>query len=70
VNQTSGLAGIAHWINSYFALEGDKRIDKKDKRVIKIKEWVDQQYINGRVTSIGDEELEEVIHSLAPDIFD
>ena len=70
VNQTSGLAGIAHWINSYFALEGDKRIDKKDKRVIKIKEWVDQQYINGRVTSIGDEELEEVIHNLAPDIFD
>ena len=31
VNQTSGLAGIAHWINSYFALEGDKRIDKKIK---------------------------------------
>ena len=70
VSQTSGLAGIAHWINSHFGLEGNKRIDKKDERIKKIKEWVDEQYKNGRVTSIGDEELEEVIRKLTPDIFD
>jgi len=44
INQTSGLAGIAHWINSHFGLEGAKRIDKRDERVVKIKEWVDEQY--------------------------
>lgn len=70
INQTSGLAGIAHWINSHFGLEGAKRIDKRDERIVKIKEWVDEQYKAGRVTSIGDDELEEVIRKLAPEIFD
>lgn len=70
INQTSGLAGIAHWLNSYFGLDGSKRIDKKDERVIKIKEWVDEQYKNGRVTAIGDSELEEVVKKIAPEIFD
>lgn len=70
VNQTSGLAGIAHWINGYFGLAGIKKIDKKDERVLKIKEWVDDQYKNSRVTAIGDDELEEIIKELAPDIFD
>jgi isopropylmalate/homocitrate/citramalate synthase len=70
INQSSGLAGIAHWINSFFGLEGTKKIDKKDERVVKIKEWVDEQYKTGRVTAIGDNELEEVVRKLAPDIFD
>ncbi len=70
INQSSGLAGIAHWINSFFGLEGSKRIDKKDDRVVRIKEWVDEQYKSGRVTAIGDNELEDVIRKLAPDIFD
>lgn len=70
INQTSGLAGIAHWINSYFGLEGSKRIDKKDERVVKIKEWIDEQYKTGRVTAIGDTELEGLIRENAPEIFD
>ncbi|HOM01993.1 MAG TPA: 2-isopropylmalate synthase [Acetivibrio sp.] len=70
INQTSGLAGIAHWINSHFGLDGAKKIDKRDERVVKIKEWVDEQYKAGRVTSIGDDELENVIRELAPEIFD
>jgi isopropylmalate/homocitrate/citramalate synthase len=70
VNQTSGLAGIAHWINGDFGLEGGKRLDKRDERVVKIKDWVDGQYNGGRVTSIGENELEEAIREIAPDIFD
>ena len=70
VNQTSGLAGIAHWINGYFGFEDTNKIEKKDERVIKIKEWIDQQYEKGRVTAIGDEELEDVIQKLAPEFFD
>jgi isopropylmalate/homocitrate/citramalate synthase len=30
INQTSGTAGIAHWINEYFGLKEDKKLDKKD----------------------------------------
>jgi isopropylmalate/homocitrate/citramalate synthase len=70
VNQTSGLAGIAHWINSYFGLEGSKRLDKRDESVIKIKDWIDEQYKNGRVTALGDNELEEAIRAIAPELYD
>ncbi len=70
INQGSGLAGIAHWVNAYFGFEGSKRIDKKDEVVAKIKEWVDQQYQDGRTTAIGDDELVEAIRSLVPQIFD
>ena len=70
INQGSGLAGIAHWLNSYFGLDGSKRVDKKDARVVKIKEWVDSQYQEGRVTAVGDDELAEAVKEIAPEIFD
>jgi isopropylmalate/homocitrate/citramalate synthase len=70
INQTSGTAGIAHWINSFFGFSGNKRLDKRDSRVLKIKEWVDEQYKNGRVTAISDLELEEAVRELVPEIYD
>jgi len=70
VNSHSGLAGIAHWINAYFGLSGVKKLDKKDERVSKLKKWIDDQYKDGRVTAIGDEELLEAIGELTPDILD
>jgi isopropylmalate/homocitrate/citramalate synthase len=57
VSNTSGLAGIAHWINNYYHLDEDRRIDKNSPLVAKVKEWVDQQYDDGRVTVITDNEL-------------
>lgn len=68
VNAHSGAAGIAHWINNYFALSGENRVDKKDARVSLIKEWVDEQYANGRLTVIGDEELESVVKRVIPEL--
>lgn len=69
VNQYSGLAGIAAWINTYFKLKGDNKIDKKDERIFAIKEWVDNQYENGRTTIIGNNELEIIVKQLIPDLF-
>ena len=57
VSKTSGLAGIAYWVNNYFNFKGDKALDKKHPIVVKIKEWVDKEYENGRVTCISDTEL-------------
>ena len=68
INQFSGLAGIAHWINSYLGLSGNMKIDKKDARITQIKDWIDKQYANGRVTAIGDEEVLTIIKQLASDI--
>ncbi len=61
VGPHSGLAGIAAWINKHFKLEGERRISKSDPRVLKIKEYIDQEYTRGRVTNFSDEELESLI---------
>ena len=60
-SNTSGLAGIAHWINAYYKLKGDRAIDKNSPLVAKIKEWVDAEYESGRVTVLTDDELVRVI---------
>ena len=61
VSNTSGTSGVAHWINSRFGLGGDKAIGKAHPVVVKVKDWVDAQYDAGRVTTIGDDELEEMV---------
>lgn len=63
VSNTSGLAGIAHWVNTYFKLKGDQAVDKSHPIVHEIKSWVDVEYESGRVTVITDEELLSIIHS-------
>ena len=61
VSNTSGLAGVAHWINTYYKLADDKKVDKNSELVIKVKQWVDEEYETGRVTVITDDELKDVI---------
>ena len=61
VSNTSGIAGIAHWINTYFKLPEDKKVDKNSELVSSVKEWVDKQYEEGRVTVLTDDELIRVI---------
>ena len=69
INQGSGLAGIALWINNYFNFDGEYKIDKKDERVSFFKEWIDSQYVTGRTTSISDEEMLEAVSKFFPDLF-
>ena len=57
VSNTSGLAGIAHWINTYYRLPADRHLDKNCELVRTLKEWVDGEYASGRVTVLTDEEL-------------
>ena len=61
VSNTSGLAGIAHWINNYFRLPQEKQIDKNSQLVAMVKAWVDKEYEDGRVTVLTDGELLSVI---------
>jgi isopropylmalate/homocitrate/citramalate synthase len=58
VGKASGLAGIAYWINNNYNLPDDKKIDKKDPLVIKLKDWIDREYEDGRQTTLSDNELE------------
>lgn len=61
ISNTSGLAGIAHWVNSYCELKDENSLDKKHPIVEFIKQWVDEQYDSGRVTVITDKELASVL---------
>ena len=69
VNEYSGLAGLTFWINQYFNLKGNRAIDKKDPRLLPLKEWIDEQYAAGRNTVMGDEELELAVQRIAPDLW-
>lgn len=61
VSSTSGLAGIAYWINGHYRLSGDDAVTKHDPLVVYIKDWVDAQYAGGRQTVISSKELEKLI---------
>ena len=69
VAKTSGLAGIAYWINQNYRLTGDAQIDKHDPLVLALKGWVDAEYEDGRQTVLSVKELKAKIAELAPGRF-
>lgn len=62
------ISGIARWINTYFKLKDEKQISKNSILVAKVKEWVDEEYNNGRVTVMTDDEIIRIIDQLTKDI--
>ncbi len=66
VSKTSGLAGIAFWINSHYNLLGtEKEVSKRSPLIAKIKEYVDKQYEDGRQTLISDKELTDLVEKFS-----
>ena len=61
VDSHSGLAGVAHWVNSYFRLQGDQMIGKQDPLVLEMKQRIDDLYAAGRNTVMGDVEMEIMV---------
>ena len=64
INNTSGLAGIAFWINDYYELKGDNKIDKKDPLIETMKRMIDEEYANGRNSIMGDDELDNMVRQI------
>ena len=69
VSNTSGLAGIAYWINDHYRLDNEEQVSKREPVVAFLKEWVDQEYASGRVAAITDPELERLVESYCPGRF-
>ena len=65
ISKTSGLAGIAYWINQNYRLKGAQQLDKHDALVISMKEWVDKEFEDGRTAALSTEELESKIEELS-----
>jgi isopropylmalate/homocitrate/citramalate synthase len=70
ISKTSGLAGIAYWLNrNYRQLQGGE-ISKHDSLVQTMKDWIDQEYEDGRQTVMTDKELDAMVERLAPGRFE
>ena len=62
INQNSGAAGVAHWINASYGLEGEKMVNKHSPVVVFVKKWIDSEYEGGRVAEIGAAEIHSKIN--------
>lgn len=69
VGKSSGLAGIAYWINQHYQLPEDGKIAKNDPLVCRLKAWVDAEYEAGRQTVLSTKELEDQIAALSGERF-
>ena len=67
ISNTSGLAGIAYWLNMEYKLKGDNMLTKQDWLVQEMKKRVDALYADGRTTVMGDDELKALVHELKGD---
>ena len=69
ISNTSGLAGIAYWINKHYNLPDFRKVTKSDDIVVKVKSAIDELYADGRTTLMGDDELFEIINRLSENSF-
>lgn len=64
ISNTSGLAGIAFWLNDYYELPQDNKIDKNDSLVAELKKMIDIEFENGRNSIMGDDELDNMVRNI------
>ena len=68
ITDKSGADGVVLWVNEYFGLKGDERINKIKCHALA--RWVMDQYEkDGRLTAISDEELESQVRELMPEYY-
>lgn len=68
ITNNSGLAGIAYWIYSNIGQKASN-IRKDHPALIAIKDWIDDQYADGRITSISDGEMNLKVKEFLPELF-
>ncbi len=66
ISNTSGLAGVAYWMNKHYSSVDGNEYTKHDEIVKKVKELVDREYSDGRTTLMGDDELISFTESTDP----
>ena len=68
INNTSGLAGIAYWINEYYEIDKEHKIEKNHPVIAKMKAMIDEEYANGRCSVMGDDELDDMLRICDKDL--
>jgi isopropylmalate/homocitrate/citramalate synthase len=63
ITDKSGAAGIKHWIEARYKIE----IPKHDRRIARIKDKIDAEYLADRVSAISDDEMFEWVRQAFED---
>jgi isopropylmalate/homocitrate/citramalate synthase len=66
----SGTAGIAFWINHYFKLKNNEKIEKDDPRVLQIYNEVLKRFEEDNALVISDEEMLSLVKKYIPTLFE
>ncbi len=69
INDRSGRAGVAMWINTFFNLKGSERVTKDDPGVNKIYNEIMRAYAQGRRTIFSDEEMLALVKKFLPRVW-
>ena len=69
ITDKSGLAGVAQWVNKHLKLTGDDMLDKRHPGIFQMYSWVKEQYDQGRITAISDEEMLQQGRKYIPEVF-
>jgi len=69
ITDKSGMAGIAHWINTMMEVPREEKVDKTHPAIAKIHDLIMEQYEKGRVTAISDKEMMALVKRHMPEVF-
>jgi isopropylmalate/homocitrate/citramalate synthase len=70
ISDKSGLAGIAYWVNIKLKIPENEWLPKEHPGILKIKEWIDEQYnVHYRVSDISDEEMWDLVKTYLPEVY-
>lgn len=69
VDATSGVAGVAHWVNGMFNLKQDKALDKKHPAIMEMRRRIDELYAEGRNSVMTEEELLALLEQSDPALY-
>jgi isopropylmalate/homocitrate/citramalate synthase len=69
VNDKSGAAGVAFWVNQQLGLDGDDRLPKGHAGIAAMYAAIQRQYDAGRAASLTQDELLALAHRHLPQHF-
>ncbi|MDZ7370524.1 MAG: 2-isopropylmalate synthase [candidate division KSB1 bacterium] len=69
ITDRSGIAGVGFWVNQQLAKMGKPPVDKRNPKIAAIFEWIEEEYAQGRITSISHEEMMAQFRLHFPEVF-
>ncbi len=68
ITDKTGTAGVIHWIFKNYPKAQSLGFTKKHPKVIKVYDWIVEEYNHGRITSISDQEMEKAVRHYFPEL--